>query len=133
MSGRPGRSLRRIVAVAILAAAAGAVASAIAVSWQAALTLTATAAIAIVAFGSLGPLVERLYSPETQRIHKRAGCLVASHGLIVCAAIILLARLAPGRGAALLAGLVVVPVAVFVEVLVQFLAEGKSDARAGRS
>lgn len=95
------------------------------------LALTGAALLGIFAFGSFRPLVERLYSPETQRLHLLPAWLLVVHTAVFGGAVLVLFRWVRSEHGALLMGLVVVPIAIAVEAFIQILRPRNTDARRG--
>lgn len=91
--------------------------------------LTAACLLGIFGFGSFRPLVERVYAPESQRIHPLASWLLTAHTLIMGGAVLGLFRAFPGESRALLVGLVVTPIAVAGSALLHLLRPRSQDAR----
>lgn len=111
-----GRILGLAVAVLVLLLAVG---WSRRVAADALAALTAAAVLGIVALGSLRPLVVKLYAPTTQQFNRLAGWLLVVHPALFAGAALALFRLLPNQSGALLLGLVVVPVAIVVEAILQ--------------
>lgn len=91
--------------------------------------LTAACLLGIFGFGSYRPLVERVYAPETQRIHPLASWLLTARTLIMGGAVLGLFRAFPGESRALLVGLVVTPIALAGSAFLHLLRPRSQDAR----
>lgn len=130
MKTQASRSVREILAIAALLWSVALIAAWIrGVDAAGLAALTAACLLGIFGFGSFRPLVERVYAPESQRIHPLASWLLTAHTLIMGVVVLGLFRAFPGESRALLVGLVVTPIAVAGSALLHLLRPRSPDAR----